>query len=106
MAPCLRYWWLKHLLTTVVLSCTLQRCALPPTDRAQAGEALAVIGDPRFRADAWYLPAEPLLGFVEIPGGPFLMGSNQTHDADAYINERPQHAVYLPAYLIGRYPVG
>jgi hypothetical protein len=40
-------------------------------DRAQAGNALAAIGDPRFRAEAWYLPVEPLLGFVEIPPGRF-----------------------------------
>jgi len=87
------------------LTCTLQRGALPPTDRAQAGEALALIGDPRFRTDAWYLPAEPLLGFVEIPAGPFLMGSDQAYDPDASSDERPQHEVDLPAYLNGRYPV-
>ena len=31
----------------------------------------------RFRADAWFLPAEELLGFVEIPAGPFLMGATR-----------------------------
>ena len=55
---------------------TLQHNALPAVDRAQAGDALADVGDPRFRADAWYLPDEPLLGLVEIPAGPFLMGSD------------------------------
>jgi formylglycine-generating enzyme required for sulfatase activity len=87
------------------LTCTLAQSALPPVDRAQAGAALAVIGDPRFRADAWYLPDTPLLGLVEIPAGPFLMGSNKEHDVDAYDDELPQHEVMLPRYFISCYPV-
>lgn len=67
---------------------------LRPVERARAGDALARLGDPRFRADSWYLPDEPLLGFVEIPAGPFLMGEG---------NE--QHSVSLPRYYIARYPV-
>jgi formylglycine-generating enzyme required for sulfatase activity len=63
-----------------------------------------------FRADAWYLPDEPLLGFVEIPAGSFLMGSDPARDPGAYENERwspveVQGAVTLPSYLISRYPV-
>jgi hypothetical protein len=53
------------------LTCTLIHGTLPPVDRAQAGEVLARIGDPRFRTHAWYLPDEPLLGFVEILAGQF-----------------------------------
>ncbi|MBN1934096.1 MAG: SUMF1/EgtB/PvdO family nonheme iron enzyme [Anaerolineae bacterium] len=67
--------------------------------RAGAGNALARLGDPRFRADAWFLPDEPLLGFVEIPAGPFLMGSD-----DGYSDEKPQHTVSLSTYYIARYP--
>ena len=55
----------------------LRSSHLPPVERATAGNTLARLGDPRFRADAWYLPDEPLLGFVEIPAGPFLMGSDR-----------------------------
>ena len=73
--------------------------------RARAGNTLARLGDPRFREDAWYLPAEPLLGFVEIGAGPFLMGSDKAHDPEAYDNELPQHEVTLQRYFIGRYPV-
>jgi formylglycine-generating enzyme required for sulfatase activity len=87
------------------LTCTLRYGALPPIDRAQAGDALAVIGDPRFRADAWYLPDEALLGFVEIPAGSFLMGSDATRDPEAEESEKPQHPLILPRFFIGRYPV-
>jgi formylglycine-generating enzyme required for sulfatase activity len=86
------------------LRCALAQSALPPVDRAQAGAALAVIGDPRFRADAWYLSDNPLLGFVEIAAGSFLMGS-LPKDQDALGGEKPQHPVTLPTYYMARYPV-
>ena len=78
---------------------------LAPRERAAAGDTLAQLGDPRFRTDAWSLPAEPLLGFVEIPAGDFLMGSDPDRDLAARLVEQPQHPVQLPRYLIGRYPV-
>ena len=63
-----------------------------------------------FRADAWFLPDDELLGFVEIPAGPFLIGSDPTVDRLAFENEqwmagRPQGTVDLPTYYIGRYEV-
>jgi formylglycine-generating enzyme required for sulfatase activity len=67
---------------------------LPPIERAEAGNALAKLEDPRFRTDAWYLPNDPLLGFIEIPEGGFLMGES-----------KEQHELMLPTYYIGRYPV-
>ena len=72
---------------------------LRASERATAGDTLARLGDPRFRPDAWYLPDEPLLGFVEIPAGPFVMGSNE------YCNETPQHTLTLPRYYMARYAV-
>jgi len=51
---------------------TLLRSGLSTPERHQAGVVLSGFGDPRFRAEAWYLPDEPLLGFVDIPVGPFL----------------------------------
>jgi formylglycine-generating enzyme required for sulfatase activity len=72
----------------------LREGKLPAVERAAAGRSLAKLGDPRFRAAAWYLPDEPLLGFVEIPEGPFLMGEGDE-----------QHELTLPAYYIARYPV-
>jgi len=63
-----------------------------------------------FNADAWYLPADDMLGFVEIPAGEFIMGSNPALDNMAYENERwsptrRQGSVDLPAYYISRYEV-
>lgn len=87
------------------LVCTLSHHALPPVDCEQAEYALAIVGDPRFCADAWSLSNEPLLGFVEIPAGPFLMGSNRKHDLLADDEEVPQHKIALPRYYIARYLV-
>jgi hypothetical protein len=78
---------------------------LSPVERAAAGSTLAHLGDPRFRADAWYLPGEPRLGFVEIPAGPFVMGSNYTTPRLGEDFEMPQHEITLPRYYIARYPV-
>jgi len=78
---------------------------LRPPERADAGRALGRLGDPRFRADAWYLPAEPLLGFVPIPAGKFWMGSDLKRDSGAYEDEQPRHEMHLPEYWMGRYPV-
>jgi formylglycine-generating enzyme required for sulfatase activity len=55
-----------------------------------------------FREDRWYLPDEPLLGFVEIPAGRFWMGSE---DNDAYDDEKPRHELDLPTFYMARYPV-
>ena len=61
---------------------------------------------PGFRADAWYLPDDPLFGFVEIPAGPFVMGSDEGVDALAYDNELGEEStVDLPTFYIARYEV-
>jgi formylglycine-generating enzyme required for sulfatase activity len=88
---------------------------LSPVERAATGRALARLDDPRFRADAWYLPDEPLLGFVEVPAGPFLMGTREEDiptlleqfggEREWYEWEVPRHEVTLPAYYVARYPV-
>ena len=63
-----------------------------------------------FRSDAWMLPDETLLGFVEVPAGAFIMGSNPLQDPMAYENERwsagrRQGNPNLPAFYIGRFEV-
>lgn len=79
-------------------SAETMRVAFPPT----APVALPLR---RFREDAWHLPDEHLLGFVEIPPGEFLMGSDKSLDHQAFDDELPQHSVWLPRYFIGRYEV-
>jgi formylglycine-generating enzyme required for sulfatase activity len=81
------------------------RGATSARGRCDAGAALGRIGDPRFRADAWHLPDDALLGFVEVPEGPFKMGSDKNRDPGAWGDELPQHEVPLPAFYIARWPV-
>ena len=62
------------------------------------------------RADVGYLPDDRLLGFVEIPEGPFIMGSDAAIDTLAYDIERwsgdqPRGIVDVPAFYIGRHEV-
>lgn len=87
----------------------MQAADLPAVQRVVVGNVLAWLGDPRFDPDAWYLPKltkdEPLLGFVEIPAGPFLMGSDPQKDKQADDDEQPQHTLDLPKYYLARYPV-
>ncbi|MDA1372802.1 MAG: formylglycine-generating enzyme family protein [Proteobacteria bacterium] len=71
----------------------LQTGALNRRERTEAGNVLALLGDTRFHSEAWYFPDEPLLGFAEIPGGPFVMGE---------LDE--QQEVSLPTYYIARHP--
>jgi formylglycine-generating enzyme required for sulfatase activity len=54
--------------------------------------------------------SDPLAGFVEIAGGPFLMGSGPPHDPEAYDNERwsptqPMGTVDVPTFYIARHEV-
>ena len=74
----------------------------------------AVNGNPRevpgFLAEAWQLPDDPLLGFVEIAAGSFLMGSDAVIDPMAFDIERwsstnAQAVLELPTYYIGRFEV-
>ena len=61
-----------------------------------------------FRSDAWFLPDEDLLGFVEVPEGPFLIGSDPAIDPLAFDNELwagGQGTIDLPLFYIGRYEV-
>ncbi|HEY0554307.1 MAG TPA: SUMF1/EgtB/PvdO family nonheme iron enzyme, partial [Thermoanaerobaculia bacterium] len=73
--------------------------------RAAAGKALAVLGDPRFDPELWCLQREMDLGFVEVPVGSFLMGSNPKNGPASEEDELPCHSVTLPTFWLGRYPV-
>jgi formylglycine-generating enzyme required for sulfatase activity len=45
------------------------------------------------------------LELIEIPEGPFLIGSSRDKDRDARDDEKPQRQLYLPTYWIGKTPV-
>ena len=58
----------------------------------------------------WYLPDDELLGFIEVAGGPFTMGSDPALDRLAFDIERwsptePQGVVEVPTFYMGRYEV-
>jgi hypothetical protein len=84
--------------------------ALPAHERVQAGRIVGQLGDPRFRRDSWYLPDEPLLGFIEIPKGEFLMGTRKEDiprlvgqfggEHGWYNREIPQRSVDLPLFIL------
>ena len=110
--------WAVPLATAVLVGASwaaLELASSPPTPNDEAATRANTVelpGDvPGFRADAWYLPDEELLGFVEIPAGPFLMGSDAASDPLAFdMIERwsateAQGTVDLPAFFIGRYEV-
>jgi formylglycine-generating enzyme required for sulfatase activity len=85
---------------------------LPARDRAEAGDGLGQLGDPRFDAQHFYLPSAPrgvkeeFLGFVKISKGPFVMGSRQG-DKEAWDDEfgNPDRLNLPYDYWIARYPV-
>lgn len=41
----------------------------------------------------------------EVPGGPFMMGSDPAKESGANDDEQPQHRVEVPYFQIARYPV-
>lgn len=63
-----------------------------------------------FRSDAWYLPDDELLGFVEIPAGPFIMGGDsatlgQAFDIEWSSGRDSRGTVDVPTFFISRYEV-
>ncbi|MBK6434156.1 MAG: SUMF1/EgtB/PvdO family nonheme iron enzyme [Anaerolineae bacterium] len=86
---------------------------LPAPERAEAGDLLGQLGDPRFDPGRLGLPvrfrgqAEPWAGFVEIPAGPFVMGSRKG-DKDSWEDElgHDHKPLTIPYHFwMARYPV-
>jgi formylglycine-generating enzyme required for sulfatase activity len=94
------------------LTALLEHGALTPRERAEVGDILGQLGDPRFDAKLFCLSSlyrgkpEPQAGFVEVPSGPFVMGS-PIGDEDAYDNEfgNPEQLRIDYPYWMARYPV-
>jgi formylglycine-generating enzyme required for sulfatase activity len=104
--------YLKRLLQRLVQG--VARCPLPAPGRAELGNALAKLGDPRpgvglsgvlLREESGSKVQLPDIVWCEVRAGPFLLGSDKARDGAADGDEQPQHEVTLPLYYISRYPV-
>jgi len=69
--------------------------------RIAAGEALGLIGDPRFELRTGPHGDYLLPPLVEIPGGTYPMGTNDSE----YDDEKPAHTVEHAPFQIGQFPV-
>ena len=88
---------------------------LTPVERAEAGNILAHLGDPRPGVAVDPQTGLPDIVWCEVSDGPFIMGT-QEEDIPALIKkyggeqewykwETPQHQLDLPTFYIARYPV-
>lgn len=59
----------------------------------------------KYKTDFYSLPIDNNFGFVEIPEGSFLMGSDPEKDKELFEDELPQSNVYLPTYWIAKFVV-
>lgn len=76
----------------------------PTAVRCRLGSTLGRIGDPRFHDESLFcLPRDPTLGFIDVPAGTFIMGSDE-EEKGSLDDERPRHAVELPRFWMARYP--
>jgi formylglycine-generating enzyme required for sulfatase activity len=76
----------------------------PALIRCRVGSTLGRLGDPRFHDETLFcLPKDPMLGFIEIPAGEFVMGSTKD-DQESFSDERPQHRLELARFFAARYP--
>ncbi len=83
----------------------LEEGTLTPRERAEAGDMLGRLGDPRPGVGVDPESGLPDILWVEIPPGPFPMGSAED-DAVADSDEKPRHRVDIPyRYWIARYPI-
>jgi hypothetical protein len=86
--------------------------ALSTRERAEAGDVLGRLGDARFDPQHYHLPrryrgkTEARWGFVEVPPGPFAMGSRKGDEGamDSELGNPPTLTIPY-VYWVARYPV-
>ncbi len=78
-------WYGRQLLDSISL--------LPAPQRASAGEAVSLLGDPRFS------PPYFLSEMMVVPGGTALLGSRE------YRDEQPLHEVEVEGFALAQFPV-
>ena len=91
---------LKSALQTALLD-RMQDQSADLRARIAAGEALGLLGDPRFERRTGSYGDCLLPPLVEIPGGTYPMGVDQGQ----YDDEQPAHTVELMGFQIGQFPV-
>ncbi len=89
------------------LAALLESGHLASRERAEAGDVLARLDDPRpgvgVAPGADGRPPLPDFVWVEVPAGAFVMGSRQ-NDAEAYDDEKPRQRLEIPdGYWLARY---
>ncbi len=79
---------------------------LTPRERAEAGDVLGQLGDPRPGVATVKIGERetPDILWVHVSAGSFTMGSPEDDDK-AWTDERPVHTVTLPDFHISRYPI-
>ena len=86
----------------------------PANQRAQAGDVLAALGDPRFDPERFNLPGDDMLGFVPVRADPqFAIGTRKADvklvgkatDTDAYSDEINDELTPTTEFYVSRYPV-
>jgi formylglycine-generating enzyme required for sulfatase activity len=87
---------------------------LPAVERAKIGDLLSALGDPRFDPARLFLPADPDLGFVQVPADPdFRIGTRsgdrgrvaEVTGAEVPDDEINDALTPTPEFRIARYPV-
>ncbi len=81
---------------------------LPAVQRAQAGDVLTALGDPRFEPERHHLPADDWLGFVHIPADPaFFIGTSKRDQKriGSYKDEINYKRTATRDFFLARYPV-
>jgi len=97
------------------LAALLEGGHLAPRERAEAGDVLGKLGDPRPGVGLLTSPLQasgatmdgagiPEIAWCTVPEGEFLMGTDQG-DEQAWSDEHPQHRLTLPTFEISRYPI-